>query len=202
MKARFDLDQLTWTREPKAFTIAEDKITITTAPQTDLWQRTYYHFQNDNAPVLQLTTGEEYFSFEVKTSFASQHRFDQCDVVMYLDSENWLKASIEYETEDFQHLGSVATNRGYSDWVTTEIPADIKEMWYRLSRRGKDFRLDCSIDGVTFKQMRICHMDKADKEVSFGIYACSPEESSFVATFTDFELTDCQWQAHDGQQPE
>ncbi|MCP1640112.1 regulation of enolase protein 1 (concanavalin A-like superfamily) [Streptococcus gallinaceus] len=59
MKARFDLDQLTWTREPKAFTIAEDKITITTAPQTDLWQRTYYHFQNDNAPVLQLTTGEE-----------------------------------------------------------------------------------------------------------------------------------------------
>ncbi len=75
-------------------------------------------------------------------------------------------------------------------------------MWYRLSRRGKDFRLDCSSDGVTFKQMRICHMDKADKEVSFGIYACSPEESSFVATFTDFELTDCQWEAHDGQQPE
>lgn len=36
MKARFDLDQLTWTRDPKAFTIAEDKITITTASQTDL----------------------------------------------------------------------------------------------------------------------------------------------------------------------
>ena len=29
---------------------------------------------------------------------------------MYLDSENWLKASVEYENEEFQHLGSVVTN--------------------------------------------------------------------------------------------
>ena len=28
---------------------------------------------------------------------------------MYLDSENWLKASIEYENERFQRLGSVVT---------------------------------------------------------------------------------------------
>lgn len=40
---------------------------------------------------------------------------------MYLDSENWLKVSIEYENEKFQHLGSVVTNNGYSDWATTEI---------------------------------------------------------------------------------
>ena len=26
---------------------------------------------------------------------------------MYLDSENWLKASIEYENQSFQHLGIV-----------------------------------------------------------------------------------------------
>lgn len=25
-----------------------------TKPHTDLWQRTYHHFQNDNAPVLQM----------------------------------------------------------------------------------------------------------------------------------------------------
>ena len=42
-----------WTREPKDFTISEEKIEIITNPHTDLWQRTYYHFRNDNAPVLQ-----------------------------------------------------------------------------------------------------------------------------------------------------
>ena len=69
----------------------------------------------------------------VKTDFKeSHHRFDQCGVVMYLDSENWLKGSIEYENDYFQHLGSVVTNNGYSDWATTEIDAEIKSMWYRL----------------------------------------------------------------------
>ena len=70
---------------------------------------------------------------DVKTDFSeSHHRFDQCGVVMYLDSENWLKASVEYENEEFQHLGSVVTNHGYSDWATTEISSDVKSIsWYR-----------------------------------------------------------------------
>ena len=137
---KFDLTKLKWIREPESFSIEENKITIVTRPHTDLWQRTYYHFQNDNAPVLQMQTEESYFSFVVKTDFTqSHHRFDQCGIVMYLDSENWLKASVEYENEEFQHLGSVVTNQGYSDWATTQIPASEKIMWYRFSRREDDY---------------------------------------------------------------
>ena len=62
-------EKFAWTREPEAYSITEDKITITTLPHTDLWQRTYYHFRNDNAPVLQMETEEKYFSFIVKTDF-------------------------------------------------------------------------------------------------------------------------------------
>ena len=65
----FDTTALQWTREPAQYTIAPDCITIVTEPHTDLWQRTYYGFRNDNAPVLQLTTPEQYFSFVVKTEF-------------------------------------------------------------------------------------------------------------------------------------
>ena len=194
--------QWQWTREPKEYKIEDECIEIVTEPHTDLWQRTYYHFRNDNAPVLQIRTSEKYFSFVVKTEFASKHRFDQCGVVMYLDSENWLKGSIEYENESFQHLGSVATNMGYSDWATTEINADIKTMWYRFSRREDDYCIECSEDGVTYKQMRICHMWKAADEIQFGIYACSPEDSSFKAVFTHMELTECKWAAHDGKAPD
>lgn len=196
---KFPVDQLTWTREPASYTISADKIEIVTKPHTDLWQRTYYHFRNDNAPVLQVSSDEKFFSFIVKTDFASHHRFDQCGVVLYLDSENWLKGSIEYENEDFQHLGSVVTNHGYSDWATSEIPATVKSMWYRLSRREDDYCIECSEDGVTYKQMRICHLLEGSGTVRFGIYACSPEDSSFKATFSHLELTDCQWQKHDGQ---
>ena len=108
----FNTKELKWTREPKEYTIKEDCIEIVTNPHTDLWQRTYYHFRNDNAPVLQMKTDEKFFSFVVKTEFESKHRFDQCGIVMYLDSDNWIKGSIEYENDRFQHLGSVVTNNG------------------------------------------------------------------------------------------
>ena len=198
----FDTSKLQWTREPASYVITKDRIEITTQPHTDLWQRTYYHFRNDNAPVLQMETDRQFFSFTVKTQFDSKHRFDQCGVVMYLDSDNWLKASIEYENQDFQHLGSVVTNNGYSDWATTEIDANIKFIWYRFSRRGDDYCLECSEDGVVFKQMRVCHMFNGGGTIRFGIYACSPEDSSFVATFTNMQLSNCKWLAHDGQQPD
>ena len=192
-----------WIREPKTYKIEENRIEITTEPHTDLWQRTYYHFRNDNAPVLQMETEEKYFSFIVKTEFTdSHHRFDQCGIVMYLDSENWVKGSIEYENEQFQHLGSVVTNHGYSDWATTEISAGVKSMWYRLSRREDDYCIECSEDGSRFRQMRICHMWNGAGKIKFGVYACSPERSSFKAVFTDMKLTGCQWKAHDGQQPD
>ena len=197
-----DMQKFEWTREPKSYAFQDDRIEIVTAPHTDLWQRTYYHFRNDNAPVLQMRTREKFFSFTVKTEFASKHRFDQCGVVLYLDSENWLKGSIEYENEAFQHLGSVVTNHGYSDWATTEIDASVKSMWYRLSRREDDFCIECSQDGVRFSQMRICHMWEAADEIRFGVYACSPEASSFKATFTNMEVTACKWLPHDGQQPD
>ena len=198
-----NFDQLQWTREPKKYSVSPERIEITTEPGTDLWQRTYYHFRNDNAPVLQMETEEQFFSFIVRTDFeSSHHRFDQCGVALYLDSENWLKGSIEYENEVFQHLGSVVTNHGYSDWATTEIPADVKSMWYRLSRREDDFCIECSEDGEVWKQMRVCHMHEAKGRVRFGIYACSPEDSSFTAVFTDMRVTECAWKAHDGQQPD
>lgn len=198
-----DLKELKWIREPDNYKIYNDKIEIVTKPYTDLWQRTYYHFQNDNAPVLQMETEERYFSFIVKTEFAdSHHRFDQCGIVMYLDSENWLKGSIEYENEEYQHLGSVVTNYGYSDWATTVIDASVKSIWYRFSRREDDYCIECSKDGIHFEQMRVCHMHKGGGKIKFGIYACSPENSSFKAIFSQMKVTECQWKAHDGQQPD
>ena len=61
-----------WLREPEKCEISGGKVEITTKPHTDLWQRTYYHFRNDNAPVFQMETEEKYFSFTVKTDFTGK----------------------------------------------------------------------------------------------------------------------------------
>ena len=197
-----NLNSFKWTRAPKAYTVNNDTVEIITEPFTDLWQRTYYHFRNDNAPVFQTETSEKYFSFVVKTEFDTKVRYDQSGIVMYLNSENWLKASIEYENNEIQRLGSVVTNNGYSDWASVDVDASIKSIWFRLSRREDDFCIENSVDGINFKQMRICHMFNAKDKIKFGIYACSAENSSFKAVFSNLEILECKWLAHDGQAPD
>lgn len=193
---KFASGELFWINEPRRHEAGEDRIIIQTDPGTDFWQRTYYGFRNDNAHALLTRTREQYFSFTVRTEFDSKRRFDQCGVAIYQDSDNWLKASIEYENDAFQRLGSVVTNHGYSDWATTDIPADQRFMYYRLSRRGSDYCVENSWDGVHFKQMRIAHLFEGAGEIQIGIYACSPEESSFRAVFTEMEFTECKWEEH------
>lgn len=45
-------------------------------------------------------------------------------------------------------------------------------------------------------------MFQGDDKIAFGIYACSPENSSFKAIFTHMQITECQWKAHEGQKPD
>ena len=56
---KLDMKNFKWIRKPEKFTIDDDRVEIVTQPGTDLWQRTYYHFRNDNAPVLQMETDEK-----------------------------------------------------------------------------------------------------------------------------------------------
>ena len=84
-----------------------------------------------------------------------------------------------------------AVSCGNPSKAITDSVADVKTMWYRFSRRADDYCIECSTDGVNFSQMRICHMYEGADEISFGIYACSPEESSFTAVFSDMKISEC-----------
>jgi len=192
----FNLSTAKWFFEPKKYLIENGKVIITTDPNTDFWQRTYYGFRNDNAHVLYNTTEEKYFSFAVKTHFNYSALFDQCGIAIYQDSENWVKAGIEFHNNNTMWLGSVITNNGYSDWATTDIASDVKNMWYRLSRRESDFLIENSFDGITYKQMRIFHLAKGAGKINFGLLACSPSKSTFDAVFTDISVSECLWKEH------
>ena len=206
----FDLSAARWLNPPTEFNLTADSLRLTTDPATDFWQRSYYGFRNDNGHAL-LLESDRNFTFSVHASFAYTTQFDQCGIMVYLDSGNWCKASLEYENEAFSRLGSVVTNHGHSDWATTDI-ALVDILWYRLSRRGPDFLIESALDGQQYQQMRIFHlhalgettpeMGQADpplppvQPVSFGLYACSPLEGSFTAQFDNFILEDCRWHAH------
>lgn len=186
-KCMFDISKLQWTPEPLPCKIEAGRIEMTTHPRTDLWQKTFADFSSDNAPVLQTKTSDQHFTFRVKTSFDTKGTYDQCGLVMHLNANTWLKASIERETAEICHLGSVATNHGYSDWACCDVSPDVSEIWYQLTRKGSDFTLEYSFDGKKFSMLRMCHMWDCEGEISFGVYACSPQDSSFAAVFSDMD---------------
>lgn len=205
-----DLTTAKWINQPNSSEITKNTLKIRTTPNTDFWQHTYYGFKNDNAPALLLESNTN-FSFTSKVSFKYQNRFDQCGIIIYQNSDSWFKASIEYENNSFSRLGSVVTNNGYSDWATTDIPST-ELIWYRLSRRGSDFLIEFSPEGIEFRQMRIFHLHnlgntstqmgelnppkEPDLPIRFGLYACSPMDSSFEAKFSNLTLEECLWMAH------
>lgn len=192
-----DLRKFYWINKPKISHLAPDSISFQTEPGTDFWQRTYYGFQNDNAHACLTKVEEQEFSFSVNVRYAPAQLFDQAGVIIYQNSNNWFKASVEFEGKGVSKLGSVVTNQGYSDWATTdiEVGADIN-MSYRLSRRNKDFLIESAINGNPFRQMRIFHLHATAGAVNIGIYACSPLKSSFHATFSSFDLGKCVWEAY------
>ncbi len=199
-----------WIHPPQHYQVTNETVEIVTDPATDFWQRSYYGFQNDNAPALQVDSAEN-FTFVTHVSFTYSQQFDQCGVIIYIDQDNWFKASIEYENPHVSRLGSVVTNHGYSDWATTDIVTPTSQ-WYRLSRRGPDFLIESSDTARNFHQMRIFHLHclgetthdmgrhdppvPAQHAIPFGVYACSPSQSSFTARFSHFTIEDCLWKAH------
>ncbi len=168
------------------------KLIIFTSPGTDLWQRTHYGFQKDNGHCY-VTKVSFDFSVTVKTESYPGNRYDQCGLIVRKDSDNWIKASMEYEDENHYRLGSVVTNKGFSDWATLDIKKKTVVMWYRIQSNENDFLIEYSYEGYVWNQLRITHLLSHFSELEVGIYACSPMDSSFKAIFDNYKLENSNW---------
>jgi regulation of enolase protein 1 (concanavalin A-like superfamily) len=181
-----------WFNPPEQFQLDHDSLSFSTMPHTDFWQRTHYGFQADNGHCfMKKVVGD--FTLSLKVQFSYQKQYDQCGIIVYIDSENWGKVSIELETPDFSRLGSVITNQGWSDWATTDIPNKADIIFYRLSRRNNDFLFEHSYDRKGFYPMRVFHLQAAKGTIAAGAYACSPKDSRFPVRFSEIEFTENVW---------
>lgn len=184
-------NEFSWYNKPMEFSF-DNGLTLVTSPNTDFWQKTHYGFEKDDGHCY-ITKIQEDFTFVAHLEFSYKKMYDQCGIILRIDKDNWIKASVEYEDDLISRLGSVVTNKGYSDWATLDISTNISSIWYRLNKNEHDCFLEFSYDGVNWQQLRMLHLHKKNLSIYVGIYACSPKDSSFTCKATNMAITDCLW---------
>ena len=187
-----------WLNEPQAVAFAGG-LAITTKPRTDFWQRTHYGFRRDDGHCL-LTGHAGDFSLETRVEFSPRTQYDQCGLMVRLDAENWIKASVEYEDAELSRLGSVVTSLGFSDWATQDVSSTVRSLCHRISRTGSDFLLEWSADGHQWHQTRVAHLHAlvaGGEELQIGVYACSPLGDAFQCRFAYLDVGESRWRAGD-----
>lgn len=177
--------------EPKTWRI-DRGLHVQTDPATDFWQRTHYGFQRTNGHAL-LTPTKGDFAVETAVEFTALTRYDQCGLLAWVNQENWIKCSIEWENPALSRLGSVVTNQGWSDWATQDVPSSLHRAWYRLSRTGDDFLTEFSTDGRVWTQIRMAHLSTAPSLMEAGIYCCSPLGAGMRCRFDHLAVGESAW---------
>jgi len=179
-------ERFRWLHEPPRWQLA-DALELTTAPDTDYWQRTHCGFRRDNGHFF-WTPVRGNFVLSARFTSTPNTQYDQCGLLARADSETWVKCSAEYETATHSRLGSVVTNLGYSDWATQDIAGTATDFWYRLRREGDDVFIDWSEDGANWRQMRVAHLHTCPAELLVGVYACSPTGPGFTCKVRNMVL--------------
>lgn len=197
MLKKLDTTILEWRNKPQTYLVHRDYVIIATMPHTDMWQKTYFNIEKTNAPALLLATKQD-LTFKVKVDAQYQKKYDQAGLLIYIDDHNWAKVGIEYHNQAYSLLSTVVTVDGRSDWSSAKLSSGITFMYYRLSHRNGEFRIDNSLNGQNYRQMRIFNLPSMSK-YKIGIYACSPLDSSFEATFSEMYIGKCQWKAYMGE---
>lgn len=176
-----------WLNEPLDVNFDETGMRVLTHDKTDFWQSAHHHFAKDNGHFF-YTRREDDFTFVISWKFVSSGQFDQCGVMLRIDEKNWFKASIMYDNPQQPMLGSSVTNCGYSDWAAMEIPHGIEEISFKVKRLKGDYIIYYSLDGLSFKQIRLLHLINDQPEVKIGAYLCSPQREAFEGVLTRIEF--------------
>jgi regulation of enolase protein 1 (concanavalin A-like superfamily) len=184
---------LRWTHPPVTRQVHNGYLLVEPGAKTDYWQRTHYGFSADNGPFLSMpVAGDVVISTYVR--FHPRHQYDQAGLMVRVDSQHWIKTSVEYEPDEPDRLGAVVTNRGYSDWSTQAFPEGVRAVALRIRRTGDDYIVDCVLsddehppaptDDLHWTQIRMAHLlNPTSGPILCGLYACSPTGGGYRAEF-------------------
>lgn len=174
-----------WYGEPAEWQLSDDVLTLTTGNKTDFWQDTFYGFRRDDGHFLGVPIDSD---FSAIVTFEAQYEelYDQAGLMMRGDSENWLKAGIEY-TDDITNFSVVVTRDGRSDWSVIGVPKTSGPQQIRLTRIGNAVIVHYLGRDNSWQLMRLADFPK-QADVHVGPMACSPERAGLKVQFHGVQI--------------
>ena len=182
-----------WLHEPE-HRWEGDRLTLVTRAETGFWQGTHVGYRRDNGHAL-ITDVHQDFSLTTRCTPVFTNLQDQAGLIVRIDAENWITASICAESTGESSFATVVTNHGYSDWSCADIGRINGSPWVRLEGKGADILAAYSENGKTWRWMRVAHLHAYPGRLSIGIYASSPHEGEgFEVCFDHLDIGARLWE--------
>ena len=106
------LQDFEWYNEPANFIFRDKALIVQASPQTDFFQSRHRHYGKDNGHFF-FTRVKGDFTLSTQWQYETSAPYDQCGIMLRIDANNWLKASIMYDNPERPMLGSSVTQQGY-----------------------------------------------------------------------------------------
>ena len=168
-----------WLNPPAEAVQENSHLKVTTIHESDFWRNTSYGFVHDSGHAL-LTDFPANSSMEVTFILDYSGQFDQAGIIVYSDSQHWIKAGVE-SADGLPQVGAVVTSIN-SDWSLAPV-ADWfgKEVTVRASRThdALTIRARC---GDEDQLIRLAPIDSS-LSWSAGPHCASPVSTSLEAMF-------------------
>jgi regulation of enolase protein 1 (concanavalin A-like superfamily) len=169
-----------WLNPPVHVVQESSQLKVTAAHESDFWRNTSYGFVHDSGHAL-LKEFPAHSSMEVTFVLNYSGQFDQAGIIVYSDSQHWIKAGVE-SADGLPQVGAVVTSIN-SDWSLAPVPAWMgKEVTVRASRTtdALTIRVRC---GEVDQLVRLAPID-ASLSWSAGPHCASPVSQSLDVTLT------------------
>ncbi len=159
-----------WTRKPVSLSNEGAVLTVEAAAESDWWRTTSYGFIHDDGHALVKEFPNE-SAVEVSFILDYTEQFDQAGIFITADSENWIKAGVEF-CDGFPQVGAVVTQIN-SDWSVAPVAEWMnKEVTIRVSRSGDAVTVRAGING-DLRLVRVAPLDPS-RTWSAGPMFCAP----------------------------
>jgi regulation of enolase protein 1 (concanavalin A-like superfamily) len=177
---------LTWEHAPlKWEPLPGSGLGMHVPPQSDYFRDPGGSAQKDDAPYLWMNVTGNFVARALVRAPQSTLHWDAGAIMARQDAQHWVKVC--YERTDWGVMAAVAvvTNGTSDDGNGTEL--SLPEVWLQIHRTGDVFGLHYSVDGQTWRMVRLLRM-AMPAAIKVGLVAQCPGGPGVVVDFLHFSV--------------